>query len=56
MKVEVGRKYIGKNTNIKVVVREINKITRRVTYQGVNIPRTRHTVSFIDFMTKFRPE
>lgn len=54
MEIRVGNKYVGKFTNIKVQVKEING--RRVTYERVNIPRTRHTTSLRDFMIKFKPE
>ena len=54
MEVRVGKKYVGRYTNIKVKVEEINGA--RVTYQRVNIPRTRHTTSLRDFMIKFKPE
>lgn len=52
MKIEVGKKYVGVHTNIKVEVQEING--SRVTYQRVNIPRTRHTTSLRDFTIKFK--
>lgn len=54
MEIKVGNKYVGKHTKVKVVVEEISG--NRITYQRVNIPRTRHITSQRDFMIKFKPE
>lgn len=56
MKVEVGKRYIGKRANIKVEVEEVDKSVRRVTFKKLSFPGIRCTVSLADFITKYKPE